>query len=511
MLFNSNEFLFVFLPITLLAFHAMRGLGVKEFAYLTLLVASIFFYAYWSLAYCLLFIVSIVANFIAARAVLRTGSRSLTAAAIVANLLLLGYFKYTNFLIGVIDQATGTDFPRLDIVLPIGISFYTFIQIAFLVDVYAGKVSEPFFVRYGLFVSFFPHMLAGPVVHHSEMMPQFARALPRRRLQRMLAVGTCLLIIGLVKKVLIADRVAQLASPVFARTGTGQVVDFFDAWVGVLAYSFQIYFDFSGYSDMAIGLALMFGIRFPANFNSPYRSRSIIAFWRRWHMTLSRLLRDYVYIPLGGNRKGSARRYLNLFATMLIGGIWHGAGWTFLLWGGLHGLFLAVNHLWNESLGRRLNLGAAAGIITFLLVVLAWVPFRATDLAATLSLYGSLFGANGLSAPLEIGRLAQNIGIDLQAWGIRLVSDNQRAEFYINLLVLALAAGLAWFAPNSMRLLRRYDPVLNSRAVLRDGPSGSRILWRPGIWSGLAAGAALFLVVRALNSAAPSEFLYFQF
>lgn len=509
MLFNSNEFLFIFLPIVLLAFHGLRAAGVLELAFTVLLVASIVFYAYWSLIYCAMFIASVVFNYTLAMAIMRTRSRALTAAGIIANLVLLGYFKYTNFLIDVINQASGSAIAGLDIVLPIGISFYTFIQIAFLVDVYTGKAREPKAGRYGLFVSFFPHMLAGPIVHHKEMMPQFGRAMALPALQRMMAVGACLLVIGLVKKVLIADRIALLATPAFNQAATGQTLDFFTAWLGVLAYTFQIYFDFSGYSDMAIGLALMFGIRFPANFNSPYRSRSIIDFWRRWHMTLSRLLRDYIYIPLGGNRKGDLRRHTNLMATMLIGGAWHGAGWTFIVWGGLHGLYLAINHIWNRNVG--IKLGPLAGIVTFLAVVVAWVPFRAADMSTTMSIYGAMVGANGLSAPLELATLLRMAGISVGDMGIEIIADNQRAEYYTNIAILVLGMGMAFLAPNSIQLLRRYSPVLESLKVVTDGPSRSRLSWRPGLASGALAGLLLFMVIRTLNSAAPSEFLYFQF
>ncbi len=509
MLFNSNEFLFIFLPVALVVFHGLRAAGVREFAFVILLAASIVFYAYWSVAYCALFIASVAFNYVLARAITRTGSRTLTVLGIVANLVLLGYFKYTNFLIDVINQASGSQIGALDIVLPIGISFYTFIQIAFLVDVYVRAAREPYTVRYGLFVSFFPHMLAGPIVHHKEMMPQFAGAMPLPRLQRMLATGACLLVIGLAKKVLIADRIALLANPVFAQATGDQPVDFFSAWTGVLAYTFQLYFDFSGYCDMAIGLALMFGIRFPANFNSPYQSTSIIDFWRRWHMTLSRLLRDYIYIPLGGNRKGDGWRHVNLMTTMLIGGAWHGAGWTFIFWGGLHGLFLTVNHVWNRRVGIRL--GPLAGVLTFLAVVLAWVPFRAIDMDTTLSLYGSMAGFNGLSAPLELDVVLQRFGLSLVDYGVAVIAQNERTEYYTNLAVLVLAMALAFFAPNSIQLLRRYAPVLRSRSVLADSPSQSRLHWRPGLASGALSGLAFFLVVRAINSAAPSEFLYFQF
>jgi alginate O-acetyltransferase complex protein AlgI len=508
MLFHSNEFLFIFLPLVLICFHSLRVLQLGQLSFGFLLVASLLFYAHWSVIYCLLFIASITINFLLAKVIMKTKSAPLTAVGVTANLILLGYFKYTNFFIDLVNQAQSSNINRLEVVLPIGISFYTFIQIAFLVDVYRGTAREPHPLRYGLFVSFFPHMLAGPIVHHREMMPQFSQSLPQYRLERMLATGALLLVIGLAKKVLIADRLALLANPVFERAISAPI-DFFTAWIGVLAYTFQLYFDFSGYSDMAIGIALMFGIRFPANFNSPYQSRSIIAFWRRWHMTLSRLLRDYIYIPLGGSRAGDARRYVNLMVTMLIGGAWHGAGWTFILWGGLHGLFLTINHLWNQHVGR--SLGAAAAPLTFAAVALAWVPFRAADLPTSLGLWSSLSGLNGLSAPLELDVLLRRLGLSLQDYGVLIIADNQRIEYYSSLTVLLIAMILAFFAPNSLQLTRRYAPVLDIRSVISDSPSLRRFLLRPNLVSGALAGFAFFLVARTINSVAVSEFLYFQF
>jgi D-alanyl-lipoteichoic acid acyltransferase DltB (MBOAT superfamily) len=263
----------------------------------------------------------------------------LLASAIAVNLILLGYFKYANFFADNLNHFAGTALPIGQVILPLGISFFTFTQIAFLVDTYQGKVKEFNFVHYTLFVTYFPHLIAGPVLHHKEMMPQFAKRNVCHLNWDNVAVGLSIFVLGLAKKVLIADSLAEFATPIFSAVAAGGQPMLFEAWIGALAYTLQLYFDFSAYSDMAIGISLMFNVRLPMNFNSPYKATSIIDFWRRWHMTLSRFLRDYLYIPLGGSRNGKAQRYLNLMITMLLGGLWHGAGWTFVIWGGLHGFY----------------------------------------------------------------------------------------------------------------------------------------------------------------------------
>src|SRR5258706_2117202 len=313
-------------------------------------------------------------------------SRGWLVLAIAANLGLLAYYKYANLLSLSLGALTGLPTPVFDVLLPIGISFYTFTQIAYLADTYKARRAERSFSAYLLFVTFFPHLIAGPVLHHSEMMPQFLRD-QRRVPPALILEGLLLFACGLAKKVLIADSVAPAVNRVFTLAemhtlGVG------DSWFGALAYAVQIYFDFSGYSDMAIGLGLLFGIRLPLNFNSPYQSTSIVEFWRRWHMTLSRFLRDYLYFPLGGNRHGPARRQLNLMLTMLLGGLWHGAAWTFVVWGGLHGLYLQVNHAWRVAVGRNPFLERVlkkfptttrllSWGLTFIAVVVAWGVFPA--------------------------------------------------------------------------------------------------------------------------------------
>src|SRR6201981_3652867 len=339
MLFSSYTFLFQFLPAVALAFAAARRHSPRA-GILVLTAASLFFYGAWRPVYLLLLIASVAANFslgLLMQDPLRR--RAVGLVGVAFNLALLCYYKYTNFIFDSINMLTGAPLPFVNIVLPLGISFFTFQQIAYLVDVMRGAPVERDVVSYTLFVSFFPHLIAGPLVHHAEMIPQFKRERLGRS-ARLAAQGWAIFVAGLFKKVVIADNLAQFVNPLFAHVDLGGSAPPEWAWLAILAYTLQIYFAFSGYSDMAIGLALMFGIRLPVNFRSPYKSLSIIEFWRRWHITLSRFLRDYLYIPLGGNQAGEWRIAINVMLTFVLGGLWHGAGWTFIIWGALHGLAL---------------------------------------------------------------------------------------------------------------------------------------------------------------------------
>ena len=416
MLFTSGEFLFVFLPLTLVLFFVIARAAGNAAAAAWLVIASFVFYAYWLPVYTALLALSIVFNYTLGRWIAGCDApqarlrRRLLFLAVGADLAVLGYFKYANFFLDTLTALYGRPLGSLNVILPIGISFYTFTQIAYLVDVYAGKVRESNPLHYALFVTYFPHLIAGPILHHAEMMPQFAQPqIYRPRLENF-STGFAFLLIGLAKKVLIADSWAPRANDVFDSNAGGLLLPG-TAWNAVLAYTLQIYFDFSGYSDMAVGLSLLIGVRLPFNFNSPYRATSIIDFWRRWHMTLSRFLRDYLYFALGGNRHGRVRRYANLLITMLLGGLWHGASWTFVVWGGLHGLYLMVNHGWRSARERMPRLvdrplpkllqvggrGLAFGV-TLLSVMVAWVFFRARgfeDAQRILTCMFSLAGCAG--------------------------------------------------------------------------------------------------------------------
>jgi alginate O-acetyltransferase complex protein AlgI len=340
MLFSSWQFFFLFLPATLAGFFAMPAnpLWLRK---TWLLLASVFFYAYWKVEYVPLLLFSICFNHAVAEFITRhrPAAKPAIVLGVGINLLLLGYYKYTNFILEFLGHVSRHDFGRFDIMLPLAISFFTFTQIGYLVDVYRNPSLHHRFLDYAFFVVFFPHLIAGPIVRHWEIIPQFAgRKLRANRDD--IGVGLTMFLVGLYKKVLLADSVSGYVATVYGAAADGATLTWFDAWLGTLAFAMQIYFDFSGYSDMAIGLARLFGIRFPMNFNSPYKAGSITEFWQRWHITLTRFLREYVYFPMGGNRCSPLRHVFNIMATMFLSGLWHGAGWTYIMWGGLHGFYL---------------------------------------------------------------------------------------------------------------------------------------------------------------------------
>lgn len=513
MLFNSYAFILGFLPVVLLGFIWVSRWS-HTLAASWLAAASLFFYGWWSVQFVPLLVGSILFNYMIGRATARSRSRVLLLIGVTVDLMVLGYYKYANFFIDSFDHATGLDIRLTQIVLPIGISFFTFTQIAFLMDTWAGKVREYRLVHYFLFVTYFPHLVAGPVLHHKQMMPQFGDPSTYRLQWNNIAIGLTIFAIGLFKKTICADGVAGFANPVFTSAGEGAPVLLFEAWVGALAYTLQLYFDFSGYSDMAIGLSRLFNVKLPLNFNSPYKSTNIIEFWRRWHMTLSQFLRDYLYVPLGGNRKGPTRRYANLMITMLLGGLWHGAGWTFVVWGGLHGVYLMINHGWR---GLRARVGlqtthsgyASHGVsclLTFLAVVVAWVFFRATDLRSALCLLRGMAGMNGVSLPESLAgtSLAQWLGGGSVAFSGLLTNSNSNGVEPILWIVSLLAA--VWALPNTQELMRDFGP---SYAPVDSPRLLSNLRWRPTWrWVFLIAGC---LATGFLALSKVSAFLYFQF
>ena len=408
MLFNSYAFIFAFLPVVVVGYALIVTRRARAVTMVFLVVASLVFYSWSNWRYAFLISSSVLYNYTCGLC-LRSetvrcyprGRRAMLGVAIAVNLCLLGYFKYTNFLLGTLDGIFGSHWQVRPIGLPLAISFLTFEQITYLVDAYRDTASEHQFLGYGLFITFFPRLIAGPIVRPGQMLPQLSRSSTFEFSAANVATGLLTFAIGLFKKVMIADTFAPWIGPIFDQAAT---VSFCDAWGATLAFALQLYFDFSAYSDMAIGLALLFNIRLPENFDSPYQARSIIDFWRRWHMTLSSFLRDYLYIPLGGNRKSAVRRHLNLFVTMLLGGLWHGANWTFVIWGGLHGLYVALNHLWRRT-GVRLP-GALAWALTFVAVLVGWVFFRAPSFARAHVMLAGLSGASGFawdSTPYSIG------------------------------------------------------------------------------------------------------------
>jgi D-alanyl-lipoteichoic acid acyltransferase DltB (MBOAT superfamily) len=542
MLFNSYTFLFLFLPFTLAgAFVLARHR--TSFAVAWLVLASLFFYGWWSWRHVPLLMASIAFNYLAGEAIAKAGGKEggkalgHLAGAIAVNLVVLGYLKYASFLVGNVGALLGTGMRMEAIVLPLGISFFTFTQIAYLVDVYRNPVRYGV-VPYALFVSYFPHLIAGPILHHREMMPQFTASASYRWEYGNLAAGVTIFAIGLFKKTVLADGIAPYVGPVFAEASRGYAPGSVEAWGAAIAFGLQLYFDFSAYSDMAVGLSKMLGIRMPVNFESPYKATSIIEVWRRWHITLSRFLRDYLYIPLGGNRRGTLRRYANLIVTMLLGGLWHGAAWTFVLWGAAHGAFLAINHGWLVVRSRfppgpawvnRIG-GAIGAALTFLAVFGAWAIFRADDLPSALRIVRGLIGTNGVALPpsalAEVAEAARSIAqarfvpSSVGHWvvahfgaldaGIPTgMARGRSAGVLISKAQLAWVAvllAIAWLAPNTRQIMARAEAFIADHPVRE---CSAFLTWR--VDARWAVASALLLAASLTSMTRVSEFLYFQF
>jgi D-alanyl-lipoteichoic acid acyltransferase DltB (MBOAT superfamily) len=416
--------------------------------------------------------------------------------AVFFNLGLLFYFKYYNFFLENMSYVTGVELTLEPVLLPLAISFFTFQQIAYVMDVKRGLIAEYSFKQYCMFVTFFPQLIAGPIVHHSQIVPQFADAFKKGASKSQVQEGLLLFFIGLFKKVCIADNLAPYANSTFDSAATA-VLTFSESILGILAYTLQIYFDFSGYSDMAIGLGLLFGLRLPDNFSSPYKSTSIIDFWRRWHITLSNFLRDYVYISLGGNRFGKLARYRNLYLTMVIGGIWHGASWNFVIWGALHGVFLIINHFWRHiarfGILARITVPAAGGwALTFLSVALAWVYFRADSVSTANAMLRALVVTDGLHLPQQVAQLLPS---DLLV-NLGFIKWDSLANFGDMYGVIAILTGLLMLIfPNSNEICRIVMAQVDRHKSL----------------TAMGYAALIYTCVSAVLVAKSTEFLYFNF
>ncbi len=503
MLFHSNIFIFAFLPLTLLGFYFLHRIYSGAVPIVWLVATSLIFYGWWNPRYLPLILLSIAVNMLVAYWLHRTRSRALLVLGIALNLATLGYFKYAWFITSNVLPTDWADPSLAAITLPLGISFYTFQQIAYLVDVYRGDAMEHRLSNYALFVCFFPQLIAGPIVHHKELLPQFRRAdIASLRWERF-AIGLTIFAIGLFKKVVLADGFAPFAAAIFEAAEAGVELQFFDAWMGATAYGLQLYFDFSGYSDMAVGIAYLFGIRLPINFLSPYKAAGFVEFWRRWHRTLSRFLRDYVYIPLGGNRRGIFRRHTNLMLTMLIGGLWHGAGWTFVVWGALHGAYLVLEHVWRrqrEALGVRRRIPRLfAVLLTFAATMFAWVPFRAPDLIVTWAIWQPMMGIGGISLPTW---LEPQLSI-LKSIGFRFDGLSRAPVVPAEILAwCSIGCLIVFLLPNVYEMLKwqRSEP----------GALGlPRTRWQPILRSAVFVGILLFVALSRPH--ATTDFLYYQF
>jgi len=478
MLFNSYEFIFAFLPFTFLLYFYLKHIKTYKLAKIFLVFSSLFFYSWWNLVYLPLILISMffnykVGNYLSKE---KKANKRILFLGITLNLVLLGYFKYYDFFIENLNLVFGKNIELLYLALPLAISFFTFQQVSYLVDSYRGETKEYDFLNYALFVTFFPQLIAGPIVHHKEMMPQFANDKNSAMNGRNISMGIFVFSIGLFKKVVIADTFAVWATKGF---DVAETLNLFAAWFTSLSYTFQLYFDFSGYTDMAIGVALLFNIKLPINFNSPYKALDIQDFWRRWHITLSRFLRDYIYIPLGGNQKGELFTYANLMATFILGGLWHGAGWTFLFWGFLHGFALVLHRIWKKY-GFRLW-SWLAWLITFNFINISWVFFRAKEWDDAVKVLSSMFSLDNVVLPQF---LESKLGF--------LTTYNVEFGFFYwymeSIIWIPMAFLLVLFFKNSLQKLDTF-----------------RLNIKTALFTGFVLSAGILSMSRV------SEFLYFNF
>jgi D-alanyl-lipoteichoic acid acyltransferase DltB (MBOAT superfamily) len=539
MLFNSYEFLFLFLPITLLGFHLIGKQGNHRIAIAWLVGASLFFYGWWNPAYLGLLLFSIIFNYSIGVSLGSTSGGDLSKKivlifGVMVNLSVLGYFKYANFFIDNLNALTEANIILNEIILPLGISFFTFQQITYLVDTYYQETKEYNFLHYCLFVTFFPQLIAGPIVHHKEILPQFAKDALYKLRSKNLAIGLTIFTLGLFKKVILADGISIYATPVFSAAEAGTAITLFEAWSGSLAYTFQLYFDFSGYSDMALGLARMFGIRLPLNFNSPYKATNISEFWKRWHMTLSRLIRDYLWDPvsLSLTRYALNKKYnsVNIFIlTVIIPiifsffwiGLWHGAGWNFILFGLLHGAYIVIysiwvkvksNHQWVLIIKSKKISRTIGWLVMFISVVFAWVLFRASSIDGALNIYNGMLGLNGVLLPAsyleQFNHYLANFGNYLLSQGV-IFKNSELFQGTRVILSISFLLLIAITMPNTQQFVINYNPTIKSDNELIVMNKLIKVQWRPTLFWSLYISTLFIISIFYLSE--NSEFLYFQF
>ena len=483
MVFSSYTFL-IFLITVVAVFCLLKYCRLIALSQWMLLAASLVFYAWWKLEYLPILLGSILINFGLSKLMILSnpgliGKKPILIVGITFNILLLGVYKYTDFILENLNLVIPNNIPLPGFILPLALSFFTFQQIAFLVDTCKGETKGYNFLSYGLFVAFFPQLVAGPIVHHKKMVLQFENnGLNSQINYESIFKGLILFIIGLSKKVIIADNLGILVDSGYSSVET---LNFLQSWVTTLSYTLQLYFDFSGYSDMAIGIALMFNIQLPVNFNSPYRAINIQEFWRRWHMTLSQFLSQYIYQPLGGNRIGKLRNYLNLLIVFLIGGIWHGAGWTFIVWGAMHALAsIFIRYWWklNIQLPRTLAI-----LLTFSFIHMTWIPFKADDFNSAITMFQNLWDVNfTLLSPQDIIQNLKSLGVDKDS--------TMEALCHLGLILGALIS--VFIVPNSLKLMKRYEV-------------------KSSFFQTLAVALLFCLCLILINSSSPAKFLYFDF
>lgn len=493
MLFNSYEFIFIFLPITFFVYFYLNNLRLITASKGLLVFSSLLFYSWWNIIYLPLILSSMLANYVVGNSLnenfqkVRVHKKTLLTLGVIVNLSLLGYFKYSDFFIENFNLVFSTSIPLLHLALPLAISFFTFQQIAYLVDSYRGETTEYDFLNYALFVTFFPQLIAGPIVHHKEMMPQFENVRSKVINYKNILIGIFIFAIGLFKKVIIADTFSVWATDGFDKSMS---LNFLEAWATSLSYTFQLYFDFSGYADMAIGAALLFNIKLPINFNSPYKALDIQDFWRKWHMTLSRFLRDYIYIPLGGNRKGRFHTYNNLMATFILGGIWHGAGWTFVFWGFLHGIALVLHRFW-KNIGFTMP-KIIAWFITFNFINIAWVFFRAKEWNDAIKVLRGMVDFNNIIVPEKVHNYILFLDNTPISFG-QVFTSTSNSNYFLPWLIFGFI--LLW-SKNSIEITK-YPELLKTKNI-----SFLKLFY---------FAVTLFIAFVAMSLQTYTEFIYFNF
>jgi alginate O-acetyltransferase complex protein AlgI len=516
MIFSSYYFIFIFFPVSYLVYAVLDKLKQFNLAICWLVICSLYFYAYWQLSYLTVILFSILFNYfigILLTKKLSISRLSILRIGLIVNLTLLAFYKYNFFFVDIVNQLFLPKTSFVALALPLAISFFTFQQIGYLVDAYRYDQTVRSIKDYFLFVTFFPQLIAGPIVQHHEFFPQLSRKVPFRVRLDNFNIGFTIFVLGLAKKVLIADNLNETVESAFGAYSAGEIPTLFRAWLGILAYTFQIYFDFSGYSNMAVGLGRIFGFYFPMNFNSPYKSKNIVEFWRRWHITLSRMLKSYIYIPLGGNRKGQWIRYSNLFITMFIGGIWHGAGWNFIIWGCLHGVYLIVNQLWGRAMSGNRNifikivqplLNKLSFPLTFISVMFAWVFFRAENFHGAIHYLKSL-------GRLQDFSLAQRCLLDQSVSCSKLLFLVPQLELEVLLVYLLAAVVIAFKFPSVEQFMSNFNPTIEYISGTQDQykPKYNFLNWRPNKW--YAIFISLIFVFSLFSIFKPIKFLYFNF
>ncbi|MBT7558739.1 MBOAT family protein [Candidatus Woesearchaeota archaeon] len=532
MLFNSYLFILIFLPMVLIGFGIIGRLGHHKVAISWLVASSLLFYGWWNPLYVWLLLMSVLFNYAIGVALLDSNKKVFLVLGIAVNIALLGYFKYANFFIDNVNYILKSNFSFDDVILPLAISFFTFQQITYLIDAYNGKTKEYSFLHYLLFVTFFPQLIAGPIVHHKEMMPQFCNDFIYKINARNISIGITIFFIGLFKKVVIADNLATYATPVFNASELGLEITFLEAWAGAIAYSFQLYFDFSGYSEMALGIARMFGIILPVNFFSPFKATNIADFWRRWHITLSNFIKDYLFYPVNivMTRYAILNKYnkigeflITVLVPMMIAwflaGLWHGSNWTFVIFGLMHGCYLIVYRIYLDIRYLIFSKGGKSGIFStallrmfmFFIVTMSFVMFRSESVNGAISMYKSMVGGRGISVSswfeskmAVLGDIPNILGVRYDGFFYNGILTSNPENL---ILFLAFLFFIVWFSPNVIELFRLNNPALGVDVLLKNAKN--RILWNINIYFLIAT--VILSVVSIMFVQQESEFIYFNF